>query len=128
MQTERDIAAVRYNLGNRIRLLRKGQAVSQYVFARMTDVDRSYIIDVEKGRRNISINNLFKISRGLGISLSELFEDVDSAASIANRLALMEELLAKEEKAQKALPASTDQAPGPDDFADPDPDEPEYEV
>ncbi|MDI9590818.1 MAG: helix-turn-helix transcriptional regulator [Acidobacteriota bacterium] len=91
MKTEGDIAAIRYNLGSRIKVLREGQNLSQYTFARMTELDRTYIIGVEKGRRNISIDNLCKISLGLGISLSELCDGIDDPASIASRLKLMED-------------------------------------
>ena len=102
MKTEGDIAAIRLNLGNHIRLLRKGQHLSQYAFSRMIDLDRSYIIGVEKGRRNISIDNLCKISRGLGISHSELCEGVDDAESIARRRVLMERLLHEEKQTERA--------------------------
>lgn len=93
MKTEGDIAAIRYNLGLRIKLLRESQELSQYTFSRMIDLDRTYIIGVEKGRRNVSIDNLCKIARGLGVSLSELCEGVDERASIERRRKLMDELM-----------------------------------
>lgn len=92
MKTDGDIAAIRFNLGSRIRVLRKEQDLSQYAFASMINMDRTYILSVEKGRRNISIDNLTKIAGGLGISLSELFRDVDEAESVARRRAIMEQL------------------------------------
>jgi transcriptional regulator with XRE-family HTH domain len=70
---------IRRNLGARIRMLREERGLSQYAFAEMVSIDRSYLIGVEKGRRNLTVNNLAKISRGLGISLSDLFENVDSS-------------------------------------------------
>lgn len=93
MKTEGDIAAIRYNLGNRIRTLRERQDLSQYTFARMIELDRTYLIGVEKGRRNVSIDNLCKIARGLGISLSELCKGVDDPDSVQRRRHLTEELL-----------------------------------
>ena len=68
---------VRKHLGERVRDLREAQDLSQYTFCRMIAMDRSYLIGVEKGRRNISIDNLYKIARGLGVPLSTLFEGVD---------------------------------------------------
>ena len=65
------------NLGLRIRFLREQQGLSQYVFSDMISMNRSYLISVEKGRRNISLSNLFKISSGLGITLSDMLTDVD---------------------------------------------------
>ena len=93
MKTEGDIAAIRYNLGNRIRTLRERQDLSQYTFARMIELDRTYLIGVEKGRRNVSIDNLCKIARGLDISLSELCKGVDDPDSVRHRRRLTEELL-----------------------------------
>lgn len=91
MKTEGDIAAIRLNLGNRIKILREGQELSQYAFSSMVNIDRTYIIGVEKGRRNVSIDNLIKISRGLGISLSELCQGVDEDSAVSQRLELMSE-------------------------------------
>jgi transcriptional regulator with XRE-family HTH domain len=36
-------------------------------------LDRSYLADVERGKRNISVLNLEVIAQGLGLSLSQLF-------------------------------------------------------
>ena len=36
-------------------------------------LDRSYLADVERGKRNISIVNLEIIVKGFGLSLSQLF-------------------------------------------------------
>ena len=40
-------------------------------------MDRTYFASVEAGKRNISIINIKKISDGLGISLSKLFEGIE---------------------------------------------------
>lgn len=45
----------------------------------MVGMDRTYLIAVEHGRRNIAIENISKIANGLGVTLSELFEGVDSS-------------------------------------------------
>lgn len=68
------------NLGKRICALRERQSLSQRTFCLMIGMDRSYLIAVEHGRRNISIRNLIKISAGLGVTLSELVEGIDSQA------------------------------------------------
>ena len=102
MEIEGDIATIRQNLGNRIRMLRKGLALSQESFSKKIEMNRSYLGSVESGKRNVSIDNLCKIARGLDISLSELFIEVDDPASIARRRELMGELLRKEqEKAEQ---------------------------
>lgn len=101
MQTEGEIAAIRLSLGNRIRLIRKSQKLSQYTFADMISLDRSYLIGIEKGRRNLSFDNICKIARGFGMSLSELCEGVDDRAAIDEYLELLHQLQ-EEEKAKKA--------------------------
>ena len=39
-------------------------------------LDRSYLADVERGKRNISIVNLEIIARGFGLSVSKLLSGV----------------------------------------------------
>jgi transcriptional regulator with XRE-family HTH domain len=40
----------------------------------MLGIDRSYIIGIELGRKNPTVDSLEKIAAGLGVTLSELFE------------------------------------------------------
>ncbi len=62
--------------GKRIKKLRNVRGISQEKFALSIDMDRTYYATVESGRRNISLENINKIAKGLGVSLSELFEGV----------------------------------------------------
>ena len=78
MKTDPASMAVRANLGARIRTLREERGMSQYTFADMISMDRGYLGNVERGYRNISLDNLSKIARGLDITLSDMFADVDS--------------------------------------------------
>lgn len=65
------------SVGQRIRALRLERTdLSQEKFALKIGMDRTYFTSVEMGRRNISIVNLEKIARGLGITLEELFKDL----------------------------------------------------
>ena len=75
MRTSND--DIRRKLGLRIRCLREQRSISQRTFCLMIEMDRTYLIAVEHGRRNIAIDNLTKIAHGLGVTLSELFADVD---------------------------------------------------
>ncbi len=69
---------IRQRLGQRIRHLREGRGYSQRTFSLMIDMDRTYLIAVEHGRRNIAIDNLSKIAEGLDVTLSDLFRGIDS--------------------------------------------------
>ncbi len=61
-------------LGKKIKLLRQGKGLSQEKFALQIGMDRTYLASLELGKRNVSIINIKKISDGLGVSLSDLFE------------------------------------------------------
>lgn len=65
------------DLGKRIRELRTDKTgLSQEKFALKIGMDRTYFASVENGKRNISIMNIKKIADGLGVTLSELFENL----------------------------------------------------
>lgn len=68
---------VRQAFGLKVQKLRKAIGMSQEKFALSIDMDRTYFASVEAGRRNISIANIKKIADGFGISLSELFTDIN---------------------------------------------------
>lgn len=63
-------------LGQRIRELRQQTGLSQEKFALLIGMDRTYFASVELGKRNVAIINLEKIAKGLGVSLSELFNNI----------------------------------------------------
>jgi transcriptional regulator with XRE-family HTH domain len=60
-------------LGTRIRKLRKQRGWTQVVMAEQIGIDRSFLADVERGKRNVSILNLDLIAKGLKVSLAQLF-------------------------------------------------------
>ena len=63
-------------LGKRIAYLRKKQKMSQLDLAVESEVNRNYLCDLEKGRRNPSILALNKIAVALNIDLSMLFKGI----------------------------------------------------
>lgn len=64
-------------LGITIVRFRKERGLSQEKFALEADIDRRYMSDLENGRRNPSLEILEKIAKQLGISLSDLFLEVE---------------------------------------------------
>jgi transcriptional regulator with XRE-family HTH domain len=60
-------------LGDRIRKLRKKRGWTQVVMAERVGIDRSFLADVERGKRNVSILNVELMAKGLKVSLSQLF-------------------------------------------------------
>lgn len=62
--------------GKRIKQIRLERGISQEKFALSIEMDRTYYASVESGKRNISIVNIEKIAKGLGVSLEELFKGI----------------------------------------------------
>lgn len=106
MQTKGDIADARHAIGMRIRHLRKSQGLSQYKFSNMIGLNRTYLIGVERGYRNVSVDNLLRIAQGLGVEPAKLFDGVDVPTSIDIELQVIE---------PEQLPAVTGGDMGPRD-------------
>lgn len=64
---------IKEKIGLRIRELRKGLEISQEALAYKAEVDRTYVTDVENGRRNVSVEILEKLIAALEISFTEFF-------------------------------------------------------
>jgi transcriptional regulator with XRE-family HTH domain len=67
-------AQVQKHFGERVRELRKQKGLSQESLALACGLDRTYIGGVERGERNISLINIYKIAEALGINAKELFD------------------------------------------------------
>lgn len=68
--------------GKTIRQLRLEKSISQESFADMCGLHRTYISDIELGKRNVSLENIDRMSHALNITLPDLFERVVKNASI----------------------------------------------
>ena len=64
------------SFGAKVRDLRRARGLSQESFALLTGLDRSYMGGVERGERNVSLQNIYKIANALNVSLEFLFKDV----------------------------------------------------
>lgn len=60
--------------GNRVREERKKQKISQEALAEKAGVHRTYIGMVERAEKNITLNNIEKISKALGLPISKLMD------------------------------------------------------
>lgn len=70
---ESRLAQIQQQFGARVRAIRKQKKLSQEALALACSLDRTYIGGVERGERNISLINIYKISSALEINISELF-------------------------------------------------------
>jgi transcriptional regulator with XRE-family HTH domain len=64
---------LRRELGERIRQLRKAAGLTQAELAERADMDYKYLGGVERGERNITIDNVERIAKGFGIEPYQLF-------------------------------------------------------
>ena len=59
--------------GTNLRKYRINLGISQEKFAELSGLHRTYISDIERFRRSISLNNIQKIADALGIAPYKLF-------------------------------------------------------
>lgn len=59
--------------GAAVRERRRRLGLSQESLAQKADLHRTYLCDVERGRRNLSLESIGRIASGLNCSLAELF-------------------------------------------------------
>jgi DNA-binding XRE family transcriptional regulator len=65
---------IRQRLGERVRRLRRAKGLSQEAFAERCELHRTYVGAIERGERNVAIDNLVRIAAALGLRLSELLD------------------------------------------------------
>lgn len=61
--------------GERVRNLRKLASISIEELSFRSGLNRNYISDVERGKRNISLKAIYQIARGLNVPIDALFID-----------------------------------------------------
>lgn len=61
------------DFGSKVKVKRKECALSQEELAELAGVHRTYIGMVERGEKNISLLNIYKISIAMNVDIRELF-------------------------------------------------------
>jgi len=64
---------IEHRFGRRMRELRHRLRISQEELAFRCGLHRTYISDIERGARNVSIRNVEKIAQALEVDLPDLF-------------------------------------------------------
>lgn len=72
-----NLAVIQLQLGARVRALRDERGLTQIDLALVSGMDRSQLAAIETGRRNVTLANLARLARALGVTLSQLFDGVD---------------------------------------------------
>ena len=68
---------IRKKLGKNVKRLRLELGVSQEEFAFRANIHRTYVSDVERGARNISIEVLEKFAKALRVTPGSLLNEYD---------------------------------------------------
>lgn len=66
-------ADVRERFGDAIRSCREEIGLTQEDLAEKARIHRSYVSDIERGARNVSLINIERLAEALTVSMSELF-------------------------------------------------------
>jgi len=69
---------IRAKFGRRIRNLRQARGLSQESFAAECGLDRTYVSGIERGKRNVSLQNIEILAHALDITLSDLTKGLDA--------------------------------------------------
>jgi transcriptional regulator with XRE-family HTH domain len=65
-----DDVLVRFGL--RVREVRHGKGISQERLAELAGLHRTYVSSLERGQRNVSLVNIDRLARALGVPMTEL--------------------------------------------------------
>lgn len=62
-------------IGKNIRRYRRSQKMTQFELAELCNIHQGYISNIEKGKRNFSLQLFKRIADSLEVNYSELFEE-----------------------------------------------------
>ena len=98
------ISKITITVGQRLRNFRNQQQLSQEKLAELAGVHPTYIGQIERGEKNITIESLEKITAALQIPLCKVFEKLAPVAREDNYpLAAYDLFAAQDSKEQKRL-------------------------
>ena len=61
--------------GSRLKALRVSRTLTQEGLAEKAGLDRTYVSSCERGKRNVSLQNIYRLSDALGVSPKDLIPD-----------------------------------------------------
>ena len=66
----------RVAFGRRVRAIREDRRLSQEQLAEIAGIHRTYISSVERGQRNIGLDNILTLAAALQVPVADLFKDL----------------------------------------------------
>ena len=73
---DEDSRELRKSFGERVKALRQDRSLSQEILAQKAGLYRTYVADVERGARNLSLQAISQLADALGVSIPDLFSNV----------------------------------------------------
>ena len=67
------MASILVRFGANVRKYRTKRKISQEKLAETADLHRTYIGQIEAGKRNVALKNVDKLAKALGVSIKDLF-------------------------------------------------------
>jgi transcriptional regulator with XRE-family HTH domain len=68
--------SARERFAKNLRAARKAKGLSQEALGELADLHPTYVGSVERGERNISVDNMEKLARALGFDIVDLLRQV----------------------------------------------------
>jgi len=72
--SDKNLDAGRRSFGLRVRALRLEVGLSQEQLAEEAGLHRTYVSSLERGQRNVGLDNILKLASALGVPPASLFE------------------------------------------------------
>ncbi len=75
--SDREHRPHRRAFGDQVRSLRETAGLSQEALAERANIHRTYVSSVERGQRNLGLDNIVALARALRAPVGELFRSID---------------------------------------------------
>ncbi len=84
-------------IGNRIRFYRKDRKLSQEELAEISELHPSYIGQLERGVKTPSVDTIYKITKGLDVTMSDFLKNIETFDTDEDTYAMKSYLLIEQE-------------------------------
>ena len=68
------MTTVQKEFGNRLREIRQEQCLTQEELAHRAGLNRTYIGDIERGEKNLTLASMEKLTKALGVKMRDFFD------------------------------------------------------